>query len=367
MANIFGHLNVSDQDYVFNSAVGQRVIYEAAANYVALASEELTRLQSIFVARSTSEHTLRYKLPGNGYLQRRGPDGRFGAVKASGQWDVAFPLEDFGAMIVGNDVDMAYMTVEELDRHIDTVIAQNANSSRYEVLTALMNRSNGTFVDDKHGNLTIRSLANTDGTLYPPVIGSMTEADDEHYLELGDVSAAIDDTHDPWTGVNTNSVNIVGELEEHFGIQAGSAEIVSFINQAEVTVVSTLTDFEPVDIRQIQEGQQTASPVQVPTNLPGVVIGRHRAGAWIVRWDRIPATYILSVTTAVEAPLYKRIDPAATGLGTDLQMVVPKGMEEFPFNETTWRHRFGFGVGNRLNGICVECAAGGTYTDPTIT
>lgn len=365
MANIFGHLNVSDQDYVFNSTVGQRVIYEAAESYVALANEETTRLLSIFVARNTAEHTLRYKLPGNGYLQRRGPDGRFGAVKASGQWDVAFPLEDFGAMIAGNDVDMAYMTVEELDRHIDTVIQQNSNSLRFEILTALMSKSNGTFVDDKHGNLTIRSLANTDGTLYPPVIGSMTDADDEHYLELGDTSAAVDDTHDPWTGVNTNTVNIVAELEEHFGIQAGSAEIVSFINQAEVPVVSALTEFEPVDIRQIQEGQQTASPVQVPTNLPGVVIGRHRAGAWIVRWDQIPATYILSLTTAVEAPLYKRIDPPAVGLGTDLQMVSKD--EEFPFNETVWRHRFGFGVGNRLNGVCVEVAAGGSYTDPTIT
>lgn len=364
MSGIFGHLNVSDQDYVFNSAVGQRVIYEAAENYVALANAELTRLLSIFVARSTPNHTLRYKLPGNGYLQRRGPDGRYGAVKASGQWDVAFPLEDLGAMIAGNDVDMAYMTVDELDRHIDTVVQQNVNTLRKEVLTALTSRSNGTFIDPQHGSLTIRSLANTDGTLYPPVIGSITDADDEHYLELGDTSAAIDDTHDPWTGVNTNSVNIVGELEEHFGIQAGSAEIVSFINQAEVTVVSGLTDFEPVDIRQIQEGQQTASPVQVPTDLPGVVIGRHRAGAWIVRWDWIPATYILSTTTAVEAPLYKRIDPPATGLGTDLQLVATD--EEFPFKDTVWRHRFGVAVANRLNGICVECAAGGDYTDPTI-
>lgn len=365
MSGIFGHLNVSDSDYVFSATVGQRVIFEAANDYVNRATEEMNRLLSIFVAQSTSEYKLRYKLPGNGYLQRRGPDGRYGTVKAVGQWDVSFPLEDFGAMIAGNDVDMAYMTVEELDRHVRTVVQQNVNTVRYEVLTALTSRSNGTFIDDKHGSLTIRSLANTDGTLYPPVIGSLTEADDEHYLELGDLATAIDDTHDPWTGINTNSVNIVTELEEHFGISAGSAEIVSFINQAEVTEVSALTDFEPVDIRQIQEGAQTASPVQVPTNLPGVVIGRHRAGAWIVRWDWVPATYILSVVTAVEAPLYKRIDPPATGLGMDLQIVAQD--EEFPFRETTWRHRFGFGVANRLNGVCVECAAGGSYTDPTIT
>lgn len=364
MSGIFGHLNVSDSDYVYNNTVGQRAIYEAAIDYVNRSSEELNRLLSIFVARSVSEHTLRYKLPGNGYLQRRGAEGRYGAVKATGSWDVAFPLEDFGASLVGNDVDMAYMTVAELDRHVRTVTQQNVNTVRFEVLEALMARSNGTFVDPLQGSLTIRSLANTDGTVYPPVIGSMTEADDEHYLELGDVATAIDDTHDPWVGVNSNSVNIVSELEEHFGLSAGSSEIVSFINQAEVTEVSALTDVEPVDINQIREGTQTASPVQVPMDLPGTVIGRHRAGAWIVRWDWVPATYILSIHTGVEAPLYKRIDPPATGLGSDLQLVVQD--EEFPFRESIWRHRFGFGVANRLNGIVVEAAAGGSYTDPTL-
>lgn len=364
MSGIFGHLNISDSDRVFNSTVGQATIFEAATNYVNASSETLNRLLGVFVERNTPEHTLRYKLPGNGYLQRRGSDGRFGNVKATGSWDVAFPLEDLGASIGWNDVDRAYMTVEELDRHIRTVIQQNVNTVRYELLTALMNRSNGTFIDPLHGSLTIRSLANTDGTVYPPVIGSVSEADDEHYLELGDLASAIDDTHDPWTGINTNSVNIVAELEEHFGINAGSSEIVSFINQAEVPEVSALTEFEPVDIRQIQEGTQTASPVQVPTDLPGVVIGRHRAGAWVVRWDFVPATYILSVHTGSEAPLLKRVDPADTGLPTDLTLVATD--EEFPFETSTWRHRFGLAVANRLNGVCVEAAAGGSYTDPTI-
>jgi len=364
MSGIFGHLNVSDSDRVFNATVGQRVIYEAAAAYVNKANEELNRLLSVFVARTTEEFKLRYKLPGNGYLQRRGPEGRYGAVKAYGSWDVSFPLEDFGAMIAGNDVDMAYMTVAELDRHIKTVVMQNINTVRFEVLTALMNKTNATFVDPLHGSLTIRRLANTDSTTYPPPIGSMTEADDQHYHELGDAATAIDDTHDPWSGVNTNSIDIVAELEEHFGHAVGSADIVTWINKAEVAEVTALTDFEPVDITQIREGTQTASVQGVPTNIPGVVLGRHRAGAWIVRWDWIPATYMLSIHTGVEAPLYKRVDPADTGLGTDLQLVAQD--EEFPFRESVWRHRFGFGVANRLNGHALECAADSTYSNPTL-
>jgi len=365
MSGIFGHLNISDADYVFNATAGQQVIFEAATAYVNRANEELNRMLSVFVSQNTDKHTLRYKLPGNGYLQRRGPDGRYGTVKATGSWDCAFPLEDYGAQIAGNDVDMAYMTVAELERHINTVIQQNVNTVRYEVLKALMFGTNATFIDPLHGSLTIRRLANTDSTLYPPVIGSLTEADDQHYVETNYLATAIDDTHDPWPGIGGNANSIVDELEEHFGVNAGSSEIVSFINKAEVAEVSALTDFEPVSINQIAEGAQTASPVQVPQNLPGVVIGRHRAGAWIVRWDWVPATYILSVHTGVEPPLQKRVDPAATGLGTDLQLVAVD--EEYPFRGSTWRHRFGFGVANRLNGFVVEVAAGGGYTDPTLS
>ena len=57
-------------------------------------------------------------------------------------------------------------------------------------------------------------------------------------------------------------------------------------------------------------------------------------------------------------------DAKGAGLGTDLQLVATD--EEFPFKDSVWRHRFGLAVANRLNGICVETAAGGNYTDPTI-
>jgi len=363
MSGIFGHLNLSDTDRVFAQTTGQRVIFEAATKWIDAHNAELNRLSSVFVSGNTEEFKLRYKLPGGGHLQKRGPDGRYGAVKATGQWDVAFPLEDWGAMIAGNDVDMAYMTAGELERHIKTVVAQNVNTVRYELLTALLDNTNRTFVDPLHGSLTVTRLANTDGSLYPPVIGSITEADDEHYLIQGDAYSSIDDTHDPWA-INTNSINIVSELAEHFGWGAGSDQIVSFINTQEVPYVSALTDFEPVDIAQIREGTQTASVVQVPTDLPGKVLGRHRGGAWIVRWDFIPATYILSVHTGTEPPLMKRVDPADTGLGTDLQLVAQD--EEFPFRESIWRHRFGFGVANRLAACGTYVATGSTWTDPTL-
>ena len=364
MSGIFGHLNLSDTDRVFSATVGQKVIFEAATAWINKHNEELNRLTSVFVSGNTEEFKLRYKLPGGGYLQRRSPDGRVAAVKATGQWDVSFPLEDFGAMLAWNDVDRAYMTVEELDRHIQTVTAQNVNTVRFELLTALLDNTNATFSDPLHGDLTIRRLANTDSSLYPPVIGSITEADDEHYLIQGAAYTSIDDDEDPWTDANTNSINIVSELAEHFGWAAGSDQIVSFINTQEIPYVTALTDFEPVDIVQIREGAQTASVVQVPPNLPGKVIGRHRGGAWIVHWDFIPALYVLSVHTGTEPPLKKRVDPADTGLGTDLQLVARD--DEYPFESSIWRHRFGFGVANRLAACGTYIATGSTWSDPTL-
>lgn len=367
MSAIFGHLNVSDSDYVFSATVGQQVIYEAAQAWVDRASEDLNRLLTLFVSMNTTNYKERYRLPpANLYLARRGSDGRFPSMKAAGYWDVAFPMEDFGSMLTGNDISMARMTVAELDNHINAVIQANTNLVRFELLKALMYRANATFSDERWGDLTITRLANTDGTTYPPILGSVTDADDEHYAETGFAATAIDDTHDPWSGVGMTtpaSFSIIDELEEHFGVGAGESEIVSFINKAEVSEVSALTDFEEIHQRQIAEGSQSATPVGAPANIPGTVIGRHRAGAWIVRWDMIPANYILSVHAGAEAPLKKRVDPAP-GLGTDLQIVARD--EVFPFKETTWRHIFGFGVANRLNGCVVECGVGGSYSNPTL-
>jgi hypothetical protein len=71
---------------------------------------------------------------------------------------------------------------------------------------------------------------------------------------------------------------------------------------------------------------------------------------------------MLAVHLEAPAPVIKRVDPAATGLGRGLQLVAED--ESFPFTASFWRHRFGFGVGNRLNGVVMELGTGGTYTVP---
>lgn len=365
MPTIYGALGIEDTDRVFNATVGQRAIYDLSAQYVALYRGEQQAAQSVFVEGVTSDHIFSYKLPGTGYMQRRGQSAQPGSIKAGGSWPVAFPLEDFGDAISSDDVTMAYMTAIELQRHIDTVLSRDANTRRYEILYALFTATTRTFVDPLWDSLTIRPLANgTAGELFPPVIGSMSAATENHYLESGYAATAISDTNNPY-------VTISAELEEHFGTPTGGSNIAVFINKAETPETIALTDFVPVTALGIMPGAQTATVNGLPAKLTAGnpswrILGREEgAGVWVVQWDWIPANYMFGVHLDVPAPLMERVDPADTGLGAGLQLVA-KDME-FPWETSFWRDRFGYGVGNRLNGVAFELGTGGTYTAPTLS
>lgn len=347
MSGIFGALNLSDTDRVFSATVGQRAIYDLAMQHVAMVNAELDRYLTVFVERDTTDHKLRYKLPGGGYLMRRDTQARYGAVKVTGSWDVAFPLEDFGAEIASDDVSRAYMTVQELENHINTVVARNVNTVRFEMLNALLGSVQGTFVDPLWGSLSIEGLANGDSVVYPPVLGAVAEAADNHYISSGYATTAISDTNNPFATIRD-------ELEEHFGAGTGGENLAVFINQAQRAKVEGIADFDEVPDQFVRVGDNTAVPQGLP-NVPGRILGRC-SGCWVVEWRWMPAAYMMGIHLDAPKPLMRRVDPADTGLGRGLQLVAEDG--DYPFSSSVWRHRFGFGCGNRLNGVVMFIDAG---------
>jgi hypothetical protein len=355
MSGIFGALNINDSDRVFLSTMGQRVIYDAIQQVLAQHNADMMAAMGVFVDQTTSDYKLRYKLPGGGRLQRLATQAPSGAVKSYGSWDVAFPLEGFGAQIAGNRIDMAYMTVQDLNRHIDTVTQQDINTVRFEILKALLNSGQDTFVDPLWGSLSIEPLANGDSVVYPPVLGSETEATENHYVETGYLASAISDTNNPYE-------SLAGELEEHFGAPTGGSNIVAFINNAQTALTTALSDFTEVVDRYTAAGASRDTLSVLPPSLPGRVVGRTN-GVWVVEWRFIPANYILGVHLDAPKPLVQRVDPADTGLPQGLTLVATD--EEHPITSSYYEHRFGFGVGNRLNGVVAELGNGGTYTVPT--
>ena len=123
-----------------------------------------------------------------------------------------------------------------------------------------------------------------------------------------------------------------------------------------------LTDFDSIGDRFIQEGALADKPFGWPAYVPGRVIGRTN-GVWVVEWAWMPANYMFCIHGDEPAPLKKRVDPADTGLARGFVLAAQD--EEFPFQSSFFRHRFGFGAGNRLNGVVLELDTAGTYTIPT--
>lgn len=356
MSTIYNVLELSSGDNVMLNTVGENILYDAMQEVIRIHNAGLEMAMSTFVERTTEDHKWRYKLPGTGRLQRRGGQAQSGAISASGEWDVAFPLDEFGDQLAVDRIEFGYMTVDDLDRHIKTVFYRNVNTVRFEILYGLFNNTQRAFTDSKWGNLLVEPLANGDAVLYPPLLGSETEATADHYIETGYLSASISDTNDPiQTAVDT--------LEAVFGTVTGGSNIVVFHNNAETSILGDLTAVADVPDQFITVGDDTATVDNPLAGIPGRVMARHSGGAWLSEWRWIPANYLVAVHLEAPRPLVKRRHPGFTGLGEGLQLVSEH--EKYPFTQSHYEHSFGIGAGNRLNGVVLELGTGGTYTIPT--
>jgi hypothetical protein len=358
MSEIFGALNLNDTDRVFAATQGQRVIYDVANAYIDRVNAEANLIYSTFIEETTPLFKERYKLPGSGYMQKIGPQSKPGLVKAYGQWDVAYPLEEWADGVGGSRVEMAYMSVADLDRTIRSVTVRHVNTLRREILKALLEKEEDTFIDPLNGTLLIEPLANGDTVSYPPTLGSAAEATESHYYGSNYAASSISDTNNPFATIR-------GELDEHFGEQAGGSNIVAFIHPDQKAKTESLTDYDPVPDANIRVGTGTDVPVNIPTGLPGIIIGRSN-GIWIAEWRWMPTGYIFGLHLGEPKPLKKRIDPPDTGLGNGDLRLVAADLENYPFKESYWSARFGIGCGNRLNGVGIYLTGSTTYTSPSL-
>jgi hypothetical protein len=151
-------------------------------------------------------------------------------------------------------------------------------------------------------------------------------------------------------------------LVEHFGQNTGGENIVVLVNQAQVAKLRALADFTDVPYRFVTPGQDTAVTNGLPPVPATAVVQGYGYGVWIVQWDRIPANYMLGIHLEAPRPLVMRVDPADTGLARGLALVATD--DRYPLQTATWVNRYGFGVGNRLNGVVMELGTGGSYTIP---
>lgn len=351
MSTIYGLLGIEDRDTTVDS-VGQRAVYEATTEILNRHNADVAAALALFVGETTTDYQESYFLPGGGMMQQSTRLTRPGAVKPLGSYTVAYDLLDFRDQLAWDDVALAYMSLAKYNVALQNITMRHLNTVRFQVLRHLLNPTNATFVDEIRGSLTIRRLANTDSTTYPPVIGSDSGADDNHYLASGYTTANISSTNNPFPTVRE-------ELEEHFG----QGDPIMFINNAERAKIEALPDFIPVSTPEVREGSATPTVSGAPTNVPGRVIGRVN-DVWVAEWRWMPATYSLTVDLMQPAPLNKRIDEPTSIKGRGILELVAEQME-FPLSESFWRCREGYGVANRLNGVAMKFTAG-SYDAPTV-
>lgn len=356
MADLFGALNLNDSERVYIGDIGKAVIFDAVNAMFEQWNSDVQAALSVFVEKETENYTERYLLPGGGQLQRLGRQAPSAAVKRSGEWDVAYPLRGYGASLGGSRVDLAYMTVQEMDAHLKTIQSQDLNTLRARVLTALFEEDNLVWTDPIHGAITVRRLANADGTNYPPIVGSEDDTTGEtHYLAPGYAEDAISDANQP-------VITLRDELVEHFGGRNTKGDnILVFHNSSATEYLADLTGYVEVAEQFIQYGQDSDIAINIP-NAPGRVHARC-TGAWLSEWDWIPEEYMVAIHLEAPRPLVMRVDPSDTGLGTGLRLVAEE--ESAPLHQMYYERRFGFGVGNRLNGAVIEVSGDGSYAPPS--
>lgn len=354
MSGIMGYFKRSTTEDTYINTLGQEMVFEAATRYVVDINADLDKSMQFFVGPATPSYKFLYRLPGGGRMQRRAIGTEGGAVRPFGSWEVALPLEDFDARIVADEVDWAYMTVAELQLYLDNIQIQYVNTFRFEMLLKLFKNTDTTFVDRLKGSLTVVPLANGDTVTYPPVMGSESEATDDHYLESNYAATAITDTNNPY-------VTLYSEITEHFADRTGGENVVVLINEAETPETEALTSFDAIPDKDIRSGDNVDIPQNLPA-APGRFIGKTN-NCWVSQWPWMPANYMIAIYLDAPQPLQMRVDPPETGIAQGLTL--KPGEQNAPFVGSRWGARFGLGVTNRLNGVVMELGTGGTYTIPS--
>lgn len=352
--DLAGVLNLTDVDVTANQ-VGQRVVYDAINTLVEAYNREMEAATAVFVAGTSDVYKETYKLPGGGTLEEMGvgaPLATPAAAKVGGSLDLAYDLRDARTQLAWDDVTIAKMRIEDINNELQSVLIKHQNWDMSWLLNHLFAATNDTFADPIRGSLTIRRLANTDGTIYPQLFNMGAAAEDNHYLASGYAASSITNTNNPY---NT----LYREIAEHYGPTNG---MVFFINEAQVALTEALSGFVEIADPDITQASGSEYLKRLMGGMPGVVRGKLKNIGWIVEWARVPADYIVAVDTAAPKPLQIRVDPEEELRGFKL---LPGFRPESPLEGSVWRDRKGYGAKGRLSAAVMQLRATGTYATPT--
>lgn len=349
MANqvLYGFMNVQD---IFGQRVADsnlRVINAAVDATLAEHNRQMETLLNLFTFRTT-EHQVRFRTPTLARLQPLDESGRARPVKVSGQYDVAFPLQDAGIAWGATYKASQKMTVQEVNDAVGTMLIADKAWMRDHILAALYANASWTFADPQYGDLTVKGLANSDTDIYILSGSTSGGATDTHYLAQ---AAAIADGADPFPLIHA-------ELTEH---PENTGEVVALIPSNLKATVQGLANFYDVADPRLRVGSGvTVLDGTLSMPLPGPIIGYHASGVWIAEWKNAPDSYILATTTEGPRPLAMREEVESSLQG--FKRVAQRN--DHPFYEDQYLRIAGFGAYNRIAAV-VYRIGNAAYAVPT--
>lgn len=342
MSAIFGVLGVpaTEADFVVN--MGQELIFDAVNEVLGYHAADLAAAEKVFVKGETTKFQMRWLSPGGGLMTPAGQDplGPGPAVGRYGEWDVGFPLRFYEESFSASRRALADMTVQELNAHIDTILERDIRRRRQRILTALFEDTAYTFADIVHGNVTLPRLANTDGSVFPPVPGAAAGADDHHFRESTYTVANIVAASNPL-------LDLRPEILQHFGGRAATGTDILYLHGTDQTqYIDVLAGFTQIGDLQIDYGEDTDLSKFI-AGIPGRLYGR-AYGCWVSEWSWMPATYGIAVHLRYP-PLLRRVHHS---LPSDLTLVSRNN--DHPLESAYYSANYGYAVCNRLSAAIIE-------------
>lgn len=336
MANILGYGFRDLRDQADSQITEQLipVINTAITETVAFHNEELDRVLSVFVKKTTN-HALRYKTPTEARLQPLDEHGRARKIRVGAQYDVGFPLQAAGLAEGATDTTRKLETVQDVSDITTTMTMADKNWNLDHVLATLFAVADWTYTDERFGALVVKPLANGDAITYLGRNGSVATADHN----TGQ-AAAIDDTNNPFPGIYSRLTRPMGS----------DGRVISFVASNLVSAIEGLGSFHEPPDPNIQAAANTEELVgTLPAGTPGEVIG-YTNKVWVVDWARLPDNYIVSIIEGGERPVAMR----------EYEVAGLRGFRragernDYPYFETQFKRDAGFGIWNRVGADVME-------------
>jgi len=238
----------------------------------------------------------------------------FGVAKPGleeGSTQVGLPLWRYELAFGSSFEALAKMTVEEYSRKLARIERGDRKEGIKQFLWALFNNSNYTFASTEEAlpDIPVKCLANTDGEKY--VLRSDADpAEAEHYTAQ---AGAIGELADPFLGIKTLLTSYVGTTVND--------RIVTFVGDStNATNITNLSGFHRIDRTKFTRWGDNVSLVDMGADtyigMGEEVLGEHEEGVLVVRWQSIPANYLVSINLDAPPPVGIREDiaPSLRGL-----------------------------------------------------